>query len=320
LIKDERTNDAEDILKTLVAQNAPNYQEALIALGQGFIERGGRLPSGFAQDLENASLENRDTTLGRDLFKTLVLANISGGDPMDAFLALEQEGEEILGETGELAILVNDALEALLKSNAKPADVARISIRHADLINSASVSPTLKSKLAARLVEDGLSNLALEVLEDIPRSDTSRLTASKALIATGLVDEARQELGILDTPEARIMRARLKSREGDYQAAREELGQSDDPNFFSNLGWLQSEPTADSQNQDKKTQGRVAASRLLDELNSASDSDAKEPMMAEEVTLEGTRSVLKKAVDARQTAETNCARKAPFTKKIGKGT
>lgn len=304
MIKDDRKEDAEDILKSLVAQNAPNYQEALIALGQRFIERGGNLPAGFAQDLENASLENRDTTLGRELFKTMILANLSGGDRLGAFAALDRDGEEILGETGELPDLVSDALEALLDGDATPADVARISVTHGNLINKNMVHPVLKSKLAARLVDDGLSNLALDVLADIPRSDSNRLTVSKALIATGLAEEARQELGILDSPEARVMRARLKSREGDFLAAREELGQSDDPNFFSNLGWLQSEPTAEPQTQDKKSQGRAAASRLFSEINTSGEADTSDPAMEEDVTLEATRTVLETAVSARETAET----------------
>jgi len=304
LIKEERRSDADEILTALVAQNEPNYQEALIELGSGFIQRGARLPPGFSQDLENASLENRDTAIGRDLFKTLVLANISGGDPIFAFAVLERDGEEILGSNEELPELVSQAVQTLLTSPAKPADVARIAISSAGLIDSPAVSAELKSGLAARLVEDGLSNLALNLLDGIPRSDTSRLTASRALIATGLAEEALQELGILDTPEARIMRARLKSRDGDHQGAREELGKSDDPNFYSDLGWLQADPTASSEIQDEKSQGRADATRLLDDIDAEEDRGSPTGEPEPEVTLEGTRTILEAAVEARKTAET----------------
>jgi len=100
------------------------------------------------------------------------------------------------------------------------------------------------------------------------------------------------------------MRARLKSRDGDHQGAREELGKSDDPNFYSDLGWLQADPTASSEIQDEKSQGRADATRLLDDIDAEEDRGSPTGEPEPEVTLEGTRTILEAAVEARKTAET----------------
>lgn len=286
---------ATQLFSELVTQNAPNYYEALVELGDIFLKRGSNIPAEYVQDLQVAATENRDTLIGQDLFQTLLKAQVQMRQLPAALSDLRRYGAEVLREQSKIAQTATDLFALALEFPPEATQLAKSALDHSDMMAGDAREEDVKTKLSQSFLDMGLPNYALDLLERSNRSDQNRIISGQALLLTGLSDEVDQELGGLDTAQTRVMRAQALADMGEFEAALLALNEDDDPVLYAQLAWLQGqitpETTENVQSEERKVLGGLARGTISE---SDADSELGFPGLARvsKVTLDEVRSVL----------------------------
>lgn len=266
LAKNGDKNEASEIFKELISNNAENYQKAIIELAKNFIEDRS-FPIGFIQDLENASLQNRDTEDGIELFRLLTISETLDGDPATSFGRLRTTGPKILKSLELYQSLVRENFIKLLQTEIKPSLLAKTVLDNFDILDDSDSSTSLKMDIATELLETGLPNVTLDLLEQLPRSDRSRVMSAQALLMNGLENEARSEIGTLNTPESRLILAKIKLRQGDVSGALKNINQTVAPILYERLRKSVSRDQSNNPNlENDTTQTNPKASKVPSKL------------------------------------------------------
>lgn len=301
LVKRDKAEEAKRIYSSLVAQNLPNHQMALVELGRQFLNSDAAIPTEYIQDVRAASSSNTDTELGQELFRTLLLVQATVGQLDNAFEELQADGEEILINPDNIAALAAQLFEIALDSPITDARLVETTLNHIDLMTGVESASRIQSLLAARMTKIGLPNLALDILDKMDRSDQNRLLASRALMKAGMASEAEDEIGTLEGSESRMVRALAKSGQGDFASALSSLNSSDSPRLLANLAWLTGEPSDETElsaeRQELKELSEGGSS------NNPEESDEQVDNVTEAVTLEEVRKSLSHSSKIREAAQ-----------------
>jgi hypothetical protein len=223
-----RPLEAEVRLAGLVAANATNAADALLALVRTRLDFGDRVPSAWMTDLGALALEHRRgprEIAARALRAEALARNGALGTALVELDALARDRPE--------ARPIAEGLAPRLLAAADPAAVgaaayAEAVLAHQELVTRAPANDYARMTIARGLLELGLPNTALVVLappvdrEIVP----ARLLAARAHTALAEPAPALALLAGLDGAEAEALRARAHAGAGDFAAATDVLARS----------------------------------------------------------------------------------------------
>jgi hypothetical protein len=218
---ENRPLEAEVRLAGLVAANATNAADAMLALVRARLDFGDKVPSAWLTDLGALALEHRRgprEIAARALRAEAMARNGALGAALAELGALSRDRPA--------ARPIAEGLAPRLLAAADPAAVgvaayAEAVLGHQDLLTAAPANDYARMTIARGLLELGLPNTALVVLA--PPVDReiapARLLAARAHTALAEPAPALALLAGLDGAEAEALRARAHAGAGDFAAA-----------------------------------------------------------------------------------------------------
>jgi hypothetical protein len=216
-----QAEEAERMMAALVAANAPNKAQAVLALARTRLERGGAAPAPWVDDLRTLAVMHRRTPVEEAARSLLAEALARNGDIGGALATAAALGRDVPEARAAAA-----ALAPRLLAEADPAAVgaaayAGAALGHGSLLAAASEAERVA--IADGLLGLGLPEPALALVapepEGSPRSPEARLASSRALLALDRAEAALADLEGLESAEAAAVRARALARTGDFAAA-----------------------------------------------------------------------------------------------------
>lgn len=217
-LNDGKAEKATARLEDVVASNSQQSAEALVAFVETRLEEKRPVSEETATLIEAYALEHRDGALGPALKRANVLALGQSQQFSRAFDALDR----IIARDGaeNTKTLRSDVLNLLTET---AGDVAFLehSFAHLQLSPDALENRT-RLMLARRLSDLGFSSFAQTILtasERPMRSQNARILQAEIALALGDVAEAETAIAQLDTSEAQMLRAKIKSAQGDHEDA-----------------------------------------------------------------------------------------------------
>ena len=303
---------AEQIYWRLVYERSDVAAKAADALVKSMLERGAPIPPNALSVLEALAFEFRGSQQGKDLLLTVIKAKAGSNALSDAIDISLQE----IRHNPAVALEYYDAIDAIFK-NASTAEVGTIDyldivFENMDIIRGENVSDTTKNTIAQEVINSGLPNAAIEILESITQPNPSENNTMSAEIAWKL-RQPEIVLALHDQQPDNSVIARLASLAhsslGQHQEAIEAVQTVVDLQDNSSLAWR----AGDWQNAEVSPSDRIRLlAGFMNGRNSETLSDAEidlsRPLDAiarrlpleEEVTLKYVKDVEQQSATIRQ--------------------
>lgn len=200
-------DEAVNLYDDLIDEKTDVSTDALIRLAEITLNEGRHMANDFLVDLGAAADEARGTTKGTELrrLEALWIAELSGGSN-----ALELLSDEIERDHMTANLLEQAAREVLwsMSSDISPDEYVETITEYANFIAEGSDGYDLRVKVGKELLDAGLPNVALEILQLArdPENLDGRLLAARANLQMYRPDVSLTLLADVTEDEAKLMR------------------------------------------------------------------------------------------------------------------
>ncbi|MGZ2259716.1 hypothetical protein [Roseobacter sp. A03A-229] len=231
---------AEELLSTVILDNATETPEAMIAFVDSRLSEGNLIPADVALLIETYAFEWRDSPIARDIQRAHVIASAYSGQFAKAFEAMQSE--IVAGDATLLAELTSHTFSAL-SSNAD--DVTFIDAFFSEFPSTSSeMSSKSVGDTASRLLELGFAYEAEMLLSESHadrKGEYLTLLHAEAFLALGQPEAALTVLDLVQNEKSLELRARALAQLGNNKAAFDLFQSLDADEEAMRSAWLASE-------------------------------------------------------------------------------
>ncbi len=204
-----RTNEAAELLDE-IQQNANLEVDRLAMLlmqAEAVLEEGTPIPQTLFDDLESMKRHHRGGLAEGDVELALARLDFGAGNSSSAFERLRRFARGNPERLDDVKRLGRHGLRIIDQTTTSPTAFVRLVLQNQFILDGGRDGVGLRNDLAKDLLEKGLPNVALNLMEELPilPSSQDRRLLATALLATGQPTEALQQLeGLSDEAAARL--------------------------------------------------------------------------------------------------------------------
>ena len=305
---------AEALLRRLAKRDSPQTREALIALSESLIERGGEIPKELTDSLSAAARLARGETSETMLVVAATRARLFSDGLAPALASADDAMKRTPSKAEAFRDAAHSVLEMATADRVGRVAYSRAIIAYGDLISPDKAGDAARRKVARELTDLGLANAALDILSpSMVREDPStQRTAAFALLSLGRPEDALIAIEGLEDDESLELRVSAYEQLGRFEdaaKARALLGAADLADAALRAGdWAGA-----AQNDDEETRllaAYMAALNADEDAPAGAETDSPDaqaylnpPAVERDLTLENARRVMDGSRSVRETIE-----------------